>query len=50
MGSIAGDRAQVQEGLASYAEIGVGRFVLMVGTITPENYKQRLERYASTYL
>lgn len=50
MGSIAGDRAQVQDELARYAEIGVGRFVLMVGTITPENFKQRLERYASSYL
>ncbi|HXZ88572.1 MAG TPA: LLM class F420-dependent oxidoreductase [Candidatus Binataceae bacterium] len=50
MGTIAGERAQVQEELARYAEVGVGRFVLQVGTLTPENYRQRLERYASSYL
>lgn len=50
MGTIAGERAQVLEELAKYAEVGVGRFVLQVGTLTPENYQPRLERYASTYL
>ncbi len=50
MGSIAGERAQVQEELAKYAEVGVGRFVLQVGALTPDNYRQRLDRYASAYL
>lgn len=50
MGTIAGERAPVQEELARFAEIGVGRFVLQAGTLTPDNYRQRLERYASSYL
>ena len=50
MGALAGEREQVQEELAKYAELGVGRFVMQPGTLTPENYQQRLERYAASYL
>ncbi len=50
MGAIAGERAQVQEELARYAELGVGRFVMQVGVLAPDNYRERLERYAATYL
>jgi probable F420-dependent oxidoreductase len=50
MGSIAGERAQVQEELARYAELGVGRFVTQIGGLTPENYRERLERHALLYL
>jgi probable F420-dependent oxidoreductase len=50
MGALAGERAQVQEELAKYAELGVGRFVMQPGTLTPENYQQRLERYAASHL
>jgi len=50
MGALAGERAQVQEELAKYAELGVGRFVMQPSTLTPDNYQQRLERYAESYL
>jgi probable F420-dependent oxidoreductase len=50
MGALAGERAQVQEELAKYAELGVGRFVMQPGTLTSDNYQQRLERYAASYL
>jgi probable F420-dependent oxidoreductase len=50
MGPPQRDRAQVQEQLRSLADLGVGRYAVSAGTFTPDNYKQRLERYASLYL
>jgi probable F420-dependent oxidoreductase len=50
MGALEGERAQVQEQLHQYAELGAGRFVATVGTVAADNYQQRLERYASLYI
>jgi probable F420-dependent oxidoreductase len=50
MGGIAGDRPAVQAELARFAEAGVGRFVIALGTLVPAEYQQRLERFASLYI
>jgi hypothetical protein len=50
MGSIHGDRSDVQEKLRQFEDCGVGRYVVTTGALTPEYYKPRLERYASLYL
>jgi probable F420-dependent oxidoreductase len=50
MGAIAGDRAQVQAELARFAETGVGRLVIALGTLGPGDYRQRIERHASLYV
>jgi probable F420-dependent oxidoreductase len=50
MGGLKGERAQVQDELQRFASIGVGRFVVMAGTLTPDNYASRLAQYASQYV
>ncbi len=50
MGTIRGERAEVQDELRRFEDCGVGRYVVTTGVLTPEDYKQRLERYASLYL
>jgi hypothetical protein len=50
MGSIRGERAEVQDELQRFEECGVGRYVLTTGVLTPDDYKSRLEHYASLYL
>jgi probable F420-dependent oxidoreductase len=50
MGGIKGERAEVQDELKRFAAIGVGRFVVMVGALTPDNYVNRLAQYASQYV
>ena len=50
MGGIPGDRAAVQAELARFAEAGVGRFVLALGTLTPSDYEKRLEHIATLYV
>jgi probable F420-dependent oxidoreductase len=50
MGGIAGDRGAVQGELARFAEAGVGRFVIALGTLTPADYQMKLERFASLYI
>jgi len=50
MGGIPGDRAAVQAELARFGEVGVGRFVLALGTLTPSDYQSKLERTASLYI
>jgi probable F420-dependent oxidoreductase len=50
MGGIPGDRAAVQAELARFAAVGVGRFVLALGTLTPSDYEAKLERTASLYI
>jgi probable F420-dependent oxidoreductase len=42
-----GARAEVQSALRRFESLGIGRVVQMIGTLTPENYRQRLEQYAS---
>jgi hypothetical protein len=49
MGALPGERGQVQEELAKFAELGVGRFVCQVGTLGPDDYQQRLENLARTW-
>ena len=50
MGAIRGERAQVQDELRRFEDCGVGRYVVTTGVLTPEDYKPRLEQYASLYL
>jgi hypothetical protein len=50
MGTIKGDRSEVQEELRRFEDCGVGRYVATIGALTPEDYKERLERYASLYI
>jgi probable F420-dependent oxidoreductase len=50
MGGIPGNRAAVQAELARFGEVGVGRFVLALGTLTPSDYQSKLERTASLYI
>jgi probable F420-dependent oxidoreductase len=50
MGAILGERAQVQDELRSFEDCGAGRYVVTTGMLTPEDYEQRLEHYASLYL
>jgi probable F420-dependent oxidoreductase len=50
MGGLKGERAQVQHELQRFASIGVGRFVVMAGTLTPDNYASRVAQYASQYV
>lgn len=50
MGGIAGDRAAVQAELARFAATGVGRFVVALGTLGPNDYRARIEKYASLYI
>jgi len=50
MGALQGERVEVQEELSKFGELGVGRFVFQTGGLTPDNYKSRLERFASLYL
>jgi hypothetical protein len=50
MGGIAGERGAVQAELARFAEAGVGRFVIALGTLTPTDYQLKLERFASLYV
>src|SRR5579872_4208433 len=50
MGAIRGERAQVQDELRRFEDCGVGRYVVTVGLLTPEDYQQRLGHCASLYL
>jgi len=50
MGGIAGERAAVQAEISRFAEAGVGRFVIALGNLTPADYEQRLQRFASLYI
>lgn len=50
MGGIAGERAAVQAELARFADAGVDRFVIALGTLTPADYQSKLERFASLYI
>jgi alkanesulfonate monooxygenase SsuD/methylene tetrahydromethanopterin reductase-like flavin-dependent oxidoreductase (luciferase family) len=50
MGGIAGERGAVQAELARFAETGVGRFVIALGTLTPADYHAKLERSAHLYI
>jgi probable F420-dependent oxidoreductase len=50
MGALKGERAEVQTELSRYAEIGVGRFVAGVGTLTPANFGERLAKLAGLYV
>jgi hypothetical protein len=50
MGSIPGERQQVQDELRRFEDTDVGHYVLTTGVLGPQDYKQRLERYASLYL
>jgi hypothetical protein len=50
MGGIAGERGAVQAELARFAEAGVGRFVIALGTLTPSDYQSKLERFAALYI
>ena len=50
MGAAHNDRAKAREEMAGFAELGVSRYVFAVGTLGPDNYRQRLEQYASIYV
>lgn len=50
MGAAHNDRAKARDEMAQFAELGVGRYVFAVGTLGPDNYRQRLEQYASVYV
>jgi probable F420-dependent oxidoreductase len=50
MGTVKGQRGEVQDELRRFEDCGVGRYVLTIGALTPEDYKERLERYGSLYL
>jgi probable F420-dependent oxidoreductase len=50
MGGIQGDRAATRRELERYAEIGVGRFVVALGTFTANDYKERLAKLAEQYI
>ncbi|MGA2409571.1 MAG: LLM class F420-dependent oxidoreductase [Candidatus Binataceae bacterium] len=50
MGGIQGDRAATQAELARFADTGVGRFVVALGTLTPNDYQARLEKLAAQYV
>ncbi|HTT77572.1 MAG TPA: LLM class F420-dependent oxidoreductase [Candidatus Binataceae bacterium] len=50
MGGIQGDRAVTQKELERYAALGVGRFVVGLGTLTPNDYKARLAKLAEQYV
>jgi probable F420-dependent oxidoreductase len=50
MGTIKGDRQQVQDELARFASLGIGRFVVMAAAFTPEQYQNGLSSYAKTYV
>jgi hypothetical protein len=50
MGPAHTDRGEAGDEMMELAELGVGRYVFALGTLTPENYQKRLEQYATTYL
>jgi probable F420-dependent oxidoreductase len=50
MGTLKGERVQIQDELARFMSIGVGRFVVMAGALTSDNYGSRLAEYASLYV
>jgi probable F420-dependent oxidoreductase len=50
MGAAHNDRSKARDETAGFAELGVGRYVFAVGTLGPDNYRQRLEQYASIYV
>jgi probable F420-dependent oxidoreductase len=50
MGAVRGERGQVQDELRRFEDCGVSRYVVTPGLLTPEDYQQRLEHYASLYL
>jgi probable F420-dependent oxidoreductase len=50
MGPAHTDRGEAGDEMMELAELGVGRYVFALGTLTPENYQKRLEQYAATYL
>ncbi|HVA12846.1 MAG TPA: TIGR03619 family F420-dependent LLM class oxidoreductase [Candidatus Binataceae bacterium] len=52
MRALRGDRAEVQEGLRQYAELGIHRFVVMMiaNRLNDDNYAAELERIASLYI
>ena len=51
MGFIQGDRANVQEGVAQYAQAGARRYVVGVPTqLKPDQYEAELTRLASLYI
>jgi probable F420-dependent oxidoreductase len=50
MGAAHNDRSKARDEMAQFAELGVGRYVFAVGTLGPDNYRQRLEQYASIYV
>ena len=50
MGGIQGDRAATQRELTRYADTGVGRFVVALGSFGPGDYKERLAKLAQQYV
>jgi hypothetical protein len=50
MGTVKGQRGEVQDELRRFEDCGVGRYVLTIAALTPEDYKERLELYGSLYL
>ncbi|MBF6561055.1 MAG: TIGR03619 family F420-dependent LLM class oxidoreductase [Candidatus Binataceae bacterium] len=52
MRALRGNRAEVQEGLRQYAELGIHRFVVMMiaNRLNDDNYAAELERIASLYI
>ncbi len=50
MAVIAGERAQVQQELKSFAEAGVNRFVISSAPLALRDYQASLEHYASLYV
>ena len=50
MGTLKGARAEVQTELLRFASLGIGRFVVMAATMTPDDYPDRLKQYASIWI
>jgi probable F420-dependent oxidoreductase len=50
MGGIQGDRVATRRELERYAEMGVGRLVVALGTFTANDYKERLAKLAEQYI
>jgi probable F420-dependent oxidoreductase len=50
MGALRGERPQIQDEIQRLAAIGIGRFVVMVGSLTPDDYVSRLEQCAALYV
>jgi probable F420-dependent oxidoreductase len=50
MGAAHNDRAKAREEMEQFAGLGVKRYVFALGTLGPDDYRQRLEQYASIYV